>query len=265
MSSDFVVPEIKRDYLTKLLSEGKREDGRRFDQFRDIKFETGIIESADGSAKVQLGDTIVISGIKIVPGTPYSDAPADGTITTGAEFTAMSHPTFEPGPPGPDAVEMARVVDRGIRESGMVDVKKLCIKEGEKIWMVYIDIYIINHDGNLFDASNIASVLALKTANIPNNQYGITDEEGNQLPDTPLPVTCMPISVTGCKIGNDLIVDPDFDEESISTARMTVCTDENGNFRAMQKGGMGTITREELGVCLDRAVELGREIRNIIG
>lgn len=264
-ASDYIVSEIKRDHLTKLIADGKREDGRRLDQFRDLKFEVGLIESADGSAKVQLGSTLVMAGVKIIPGAPYSDAPADGTITTGAEFTAMAHPTFEPGPPDENAIELARVVDRGIRESGMVDVKKLCIKEGEQIWMVYIDIYVLDHDGNLFDASNIASVLALKNTTIPNVQYGIKDADGNQVPDCPLPVTCTPISVTEYKVGNDLIVDPDFDEESISTARMTVCTDDNGNFRAMQKGGKGTITRGELELSLDRAVEIGREIRKIIG
>lgn len=264
MNEDFIVSRIKRDHIAKLIGGGRREDGRRLDEFRKLRVETGLIESADGSARVDLGDTTVIAGVKIVPGTPYADAPADGTITTGAEFTAMAHPTFEPGPPGEDAIELARVVDRGIRESGMVEVGKLCIKEGEQIWMVYIDIYIINHDGNLFDASNIASVCALKTAVIPNGQYGIKDGAGNAVPDAPLPTVCLPVSVTHWKIGNDLIVDPNFDEEAIASARLTVCTDDAGNYRAMQKGGKGSITRADLEHCLDAAVELGRRIREQI-
>ena len=36
-------------------------------------------------------------------------------------------------------------------------------------------------------------------------------------------------------------------------------------FRAMQKGGCGSITLDELSQCLDRAVEIGAEIRKIIG
>lgn len=259
--SNSIISQIRRDRILGLIAEGKREDGRKFDEFRKIEVETGLIESADGSAKVKLGDTIVMAGVKIVPGVPYPDAPADGTLTTGMELIPMAHPDFESGPPSEDAIEMARVVDRGIRESGMIDVKKLCIKEGESIWMVFLDIYAIDNCGNLFDAANIASVCALRTAKIPWKQY--FPDEGKE--DEPLPVTCLPISVTAHKLGNDLIIDPNFDEESVATARLTVTTDENGNFRAMQKGGKGSITRADLSLCLDRSVEIGKRIRTIIG
>jgi exosome complex component RRP42 len=170
----------------------------------------------------------------------------------------MAHPLFESGPPGEDAIELARVVDRGIRESGMIDVEKLCIKTGEEVWMCFIDIYALNYDGNLFDAMSLATVSALRTAIIPAEQYG----KGT---NGPLPVTCVPISVTAAKIGNTLILDPNFDEEQISSARLTITTDDNGNYRAMQKGGKGSLTLDELTQCLDMAVEKGKEIRKIIG
>lgn len=256
--SDQIVAEIKRDHIMKLLANGKRVDGRRVDEFREIKIDTGCIESADGSARIKLGKTEAIAGVKIIPGTPYGDAPGDGVLTTGAELIPMAHPSFESGPPGENAIELARVVDRGIRESKMVDVSKLCIKVGEEIWMCFIDMYALDYDGNLFDAFNLAAVCALKTAIVPAAQYGKGE-------DYPLPVTCLPISVTSVKIGNDLIVDPSFDEEAISSARLTVTTDDNGNYRAMQKGGKGSITRDDLTLCLDRAAELGREVRKIIG
>lgn len=256
--SNEMMSEIKRDHILNLLGKGKRQDGRGPMDFRSIEIETGLIESADGSARVRLGNTTVIAGIKIIPGTPFGDTPNLGVLTTGMELIPMAHPTFESGPPGEDAIELARVVDRGIRESGMVDVEKLCITPGEEVWMCYIDIYAIDHDGNLFDAANLAAVSALRTAIVPGEQYG-------KGPDTPLPVTCTPISVTEAKVGNTLIVDPDYDEEQISTARLTVTTDDNGNYRAMQKGGCGSITLDELSLCLDRAVEIGAEIRKIIG
>jgi len=256
--SEYVISEIKRDHIMKLLKNGKREDGRGVDDVRDLRVTTGCIESADGSARVKLGKTEVIAGVKIMPGTPFPDTPDSGVLTMGAELIPMAHPMFESGPPGEDAIELARVVDRGIRESGMVDVKALCITPGEEVWMCFIDIYALDYDGNLFDASNIAAVSALKTAIIPAEQY---DKGENK----PLPITCVPISITSVKIGNDLILDPNFDEEMISSARLTVTTDDDGNFRAMQKGGRGSITRDELSLCLDRAVEKGKAIRKIIG
>jgi len=256
--SEHVISEIKRDHIMKLLKNGKREDGRGIDEMRELQVTAGCVESADGSARVKLGKTEVIVGVKIIPGTPFPDTPDSGVLTMGAELIPMAHPSFESGPPGEDAIELARVVDRGIRESGMVDVKKLCIKAGEEVWMCFVDIYALDYDGNLFDACNIATVCALRTATIPAEQYG----KGENIP---LPVTCTPISVTSVKIGNDLILDPNFDEEMISSARLTVTTDDEGNFRAMQKGGRGSITRDELSLCLDRAVETGKAVRKIIG
>ena len=256
--SNEVISQIKRDHIVNLLEKGTRTDGRSPKDIREIQVTTNCIESADGSARVKLGKTEVIAGVKIIPGTPFPDTPTEGVLTTGMEFLPMAHPSFEGGPPGEDAIELARVVDRGIRESKMVDVEALCIEPGEKVWMCFIDMYALDYDGNLFDASNLAAVMALRTAIIPGEQYGKGENK-------PLPITCTPISVTSCKIGNTLILDPNFDEEHIASARLTVTTDDNGNFRAMQKGGKGSITLDELSQCLDAAVEKGKEIRKIIG
>jgi exosome complex component RRP42 len=69
--------------------------------------------------------------------------------------------------PGFEAIELPRLVDRAIRESGMIDFEKLCIKEGELVWTVIIDVYPINDDGNMIDASNIAAVAALHNTFMP--------------------------------------------------------------------------------------------------
>jgi exosome complex component RRP42 len=253
-----VISEIRKNHILELLSSGKRTDGRGPGETREISVETGVIDSADGSAIAKYGDTEVIVGIKIIPGTPFADTPGKGVLTTGAELIPMAHPLFESGPPGENAIELARVVDRGIRESGMVDVDKLCIKEGEEVWMCFIDIYALNYDGNLFDATSLAAVAALRTAIVPAEQYG----KGKNYP---LPTTCTPISVTAAKVGNTLILDPNFDEEEISSARLTVTTDDDGNYRAMQKGGKGPITLDELTQCLDMSRDTGKKIRKIIG
>jgi len=252
-----VISEIRKNHILELLKAGKRTDGRTPDDIRDISVETGVVESADGSAIVKYGDTEVIVGVKIIPGTPFADTPGKGVLTTGAELIPMAHPLFESGPPGENAIELARVVDRGIRESGMVDVEKLCIEAGKEVWMCFIDIYALNYDGNLFDATNLAAVAALRSAVVPAAQYGKGD-------NYQLPTTCIPIAVTAAKIGNTLILDPNFDEEQISSARLTVTTDDDGNYRAMQKGGEGSLSLDELRQCLDMSRDMGKKIRKII-
>ena len=91
-------------------------------------------------------------------GEPYPDTPESGVMTTAAEMIPMASPDFEAGPPRENAIELSRVVDRGIRESEVIEVEKLCIVPDEKIWMIFIDIHIIDYDGNLFDTASLAAL-----------------------------------------------------------------------------------------------------------
>ena len=75
-----------------------------------------------------------------------------GIFICTAEILPLAHPTAEPGPPGEDVIELARVVDRGIRESGMVDVSQLVLEKNKSVIAIFADNSVIDHDGNLFDA-----------------------------------------------------------------------------------------------------------------
>ena len=143
-----IVPEITRRSITRLINDGKRADGRAFDERRDIFIEPNVIDKAEGSARVKLGDTQVIVGVKPTIGEPFGDTPNLGVLMTNCELLPMAAPGFEPGPPSPESIELARVVDRGIRESELVDLEKLCIEEGKKVWMLFIVLHVIDYDGN---------------------------------------------------------------------------------------------------------------------
>ena len=55
-----------------------------------------------------IGETVVITGVKMIPGTPYPDSPDEGTISVGAELMPMASPEFEVGPPREAAIELYR-------------------------------------------------------------------------------------------------------------------------------------------------------------
>src|SRR3989339_2284699 len=157
-----------KNHIIKLFTSDTRLDGRKFTEYRKpFKVETGFTNTAEGSARVILGKTEVIAGVKMEVMEPYPDTQDEGSIMVGAELLPLSSPEFELGPPGIQAIELARVVDRGIRESKAIDFKKLCITPGKKIWMVIIDICPINDAGNLFDASSLAALAALENTVFP--------------------------------------------------------------------------------------------------
>ena len=249
-----ITPSIKRDYLVTLASNGKRADGRAFDEYRKIEIETGVVSKAEGSAKVKIGNTQVVTGIKIDVGEPYSDSPDSGVMTTAAELIPLASPDFESGPPRENAIELARVVDRGIRESELIEVDKLCIEPGEKVWIVFIDIHILDYDGNLFDAASLASLAALMTAKVPAERFELGE-------DYPLPLKDPPISCTSAKYDGVVVTDPSLDEEEIAEARLTVATDQNGDIRAMQKGLNGRFNKDEIKKVLKASTDNGKKIR----
>src|SRR5688572_22358578 len=158
---------IKKDFIRNLLKDGKREDGRGLLDQRPLSIQTGYISRAQGSARVHLGNTQVVAGVKIQLENPYPDTPNRGNFMTSAELNPIASPYFEPGPPRIEAIELARVTDRSLRESGVLDFEALAWKPGENVWAVFVDLEILDYDGNLFDACGIAGLAAVLSAKLP--------------------------------------------------------------------------------------------------
>lgn len=251
-----IVSSVRRDYIADLAREGKRIDARTLNQFREVSVEVGPINSAQGSALVKVGKTQVIAGIKVEHAEPFPDKPDSGMLIINAELLPLASPTFEPGRPNENAIELARVVDRGIRESNAIDLDKLVIKSGEDVWAVFIDIYMLDHDGNLIDASALAAIAALLNAKP-------LEDEAWTLPE--FPIQKRPVTVTVAKINNKLIIDPCLDEEGVMDARISIATIEDGSICAMQKGGIGCFLREELEQAYELARAKGAELRAKLG
>jgi len=265
-SNEVVVPSIKVESLIEQLKKGLRLDGRKLTDFRPIEIKVGYVDNADGSAFVKLGDTQVLVGIKLEVGRPYPDTPNEGVLTVHAEFVPTASPTFEPGPPDENAIELSRVVDRGIREAKVIDLGKLAIIPGEKVWIVWVDIYVLDHDGNLIDASALGAMAALLSTKMP--KYEIT-EDGNvkvikEERGDYLPLNRGVITVTAAKIGDHIIIDPTLEEESLCEARITFSVTNDGLIAGMQKAGMGYLTNEEVQKIVDIALAKGKEIFGII-
>jgi exosome complex component RRP42 len=251
-----IVSKVKRDYIASLVQQGKRMDGRGLDQFREVSVERGVVKTASGSARVKLGNTHVLVGVKIEKGEPFPDTPESGILVVNAELLPLASPTFEPGPPREEAIELARVVDRGIRESQAIDLEKLGITPGEEVWAVFIDIDVLDHDGNLIDASALASLAALLDVKPP-------ADEAWTLPGFPLKER--PVAVTIAKLNGKLVVDPKLEEEQVMEARLTITTIDNGNVCAIQKGGAGSFAREEVEQAYAMARVKAAELRKLLG
>ncbi len=258
---DEMLWSLKSDYVHRLANEGLRVDDRGPFDYRQVEIIPNYVTRPAGSAMVKLGNTTVIAGVTLNVGQPFPDTPDEGILITNAELVPLASPNFEPGPPDEDSIEFARVVDRGIREGHVIDLNKLVIEEGEKAWMVFIDLHVLDYDGNLFDAGALAAMTALNVAKVPKyeDEKIIRDEISMNMP-----INRQVVTSTFAKIGNMLVVDPLLDEEKSADARFTIATTDDGYITASQKGGSGSVTIEEIEKMVDLAFEKGDELRKLM-
>jgi len=249
-------------HLLRYLSEGIKSNGVLLEEYRDISYEVNTIKTAEGSCDLRLGNTHIIAGVKFEMGTPYEDTPGEGGIMINVELLPLSSPDYYSGPPTEKAIELSRVIDRGIRESGSVDLKSLCVTEGEKVLTVIVDICTINDDGNLFDAGALAAIIALKNARIPKIvdgkiDYNQTTKNGIKLNEVPIAVTCY-------KIGEYIFVDSTSYEEKYYDSRLTITTIEDSSIVSIQKGGEKSISISDVDKMTDLALKKSKELRKLL-
>lgn len=259
--STVIVEHLRRQQMWESISRGKRLDGRNLEETRVIAIEPGIIKKANGSARVKLGNSEVVAGVKVETGEPFEGLENKGALILSAEVLPTASPYVEPGPPDEDTIELARVVDRGIRESEMLDLNKLVLKPGEIVYVIFVDCSIVNADGNLFDATSYAVVSALINSKIPVFEIrdGKVVDTGQKVDP---PITTLPVSITAVRIGESLILDPNAEEEACMDARITITTNSDRYLTAVQKGSTGAFTVDQLRRAAETAKIKGDEIRN---
>ncbi|KAF5471177.1 hypothetical protein F2P56_011634 [Juglans regia] len=236
----------EKKFIETALQSDLRIDGRRPFDYRNLSIKFG---REDGSAEVQLGQTHVMGFVTAQLVQPYKDRPNEGTLSIFTEFSPMADPSFEAGRPGEAAVELGRVIDRGLRESRAVDTESLCVLSGKLVWAVRVDLHILDNGGNLVDAANIAALAALLTFRRPECSLG--GEDGQEVIVHPAEV-----------------IDPTHYEEAVMGGRMTATLNANNDVCAIQKAGGEGVLQSVIMQCLriagQKAYDITTKIKNAV-
>jgi len=264
-----MVYKITKKNVLEAINKNERLDGRKPFEQRKIEIKFGVSNRAEGSVSVKVGKTHVVAGIKMNIQKPYTDHENEGTMTTSMELLPLSSPNFEYGQPTIEAVEIARVVDRGLRESRFIDFQKLCLEEGEKVWSINVDLATLNDDGSLLDASALAAMLALLTAHFPVYDDKKEKIEFGEFTDKKLPLNLenMSLTMTFFKIGDKLLIDPTREEEDSTDGRITMEVskpDKDEMINAMQKGGNATFTIEEVETMVEESKKMFKKLKTLV-
>ncbi|MFQ5870534.1 MAG: RNA-binding protein [Candidatus Geothermarchaeales archaeon] len=249
-----------------LIEKGKRIDGRALNEFRELTIEPNVISIADGSAKVTLGSTVIVAGINFGLDHPFPDTPNMGMLFTEGEILPTASLRARPGPPSERAIELSRVVDRGVRESKMLPMEEMVLEPGERVLKVNVDFSILADSGNLIDAASLAAVAALSTSTWPDpdelrKKTGIAVEEVSR---TKLPLRDLPVAVTVADLFGQLVSDPSSEEELVLNSRLTVTHTKDDVICAMQKGGRQGLTTDQIHEAVGMAEEKSKELRQFL-
>jgi len=146
---------------TTFFKNGKRIDGRNFDELRPIEAKAGILNNADGSGYFRFGNTVAIAGVfgprPVHP--KHLEDPQKAMLR--CTYNMASFSTTERKRPGPDrrSIEISKVTTEAIKPVLFLD----------EFPRTSIDVYIeiIQADASTRCAGINAAAIALADAGIP--------------------------------------------------------------------------------------------------
>ncbi|XP_037813085.1 exosome complex component RRP45 isoform X2 [Lucilia sericata] len=212
----------ERNFIIQAIKQNQRLDGRKNDEFRPIKINYG----ADwGSVLVALGETKVIAQVSSELGVPKAVRPNEGMLHINVELGPMAAPHFEAGRNSELTVQLNRTLERTFKESRCLDLESLCIQSEERVWILRVDLNVLNHEGNLFDCCSVATLCALMHFRRP--EVSLVEDDvviHTEAEKEPLPMVMhhYPVCVSYCTFddGRIAVADPTIMEERTSESQM---------------------------------------------
>lgn len=217
-----------------LIVDGKRLDGRGFDELRSLKIEASVLKNADGSCYLEWGDNKILAAVfGPKEATPrHMMDPAKAIIKCRYSMAPFSS-IGEHGRTGPNrrAIEISKVTKEAFE-----NVVLLSDYPGSEI---DIFIEVLQSDGGTRAAGITAAAVALASAGI-------------HMKD-------LIYAVSAGKIDNDVVLDFNMIEDNFSDSDMpTAISPRNNNILLLQMDG--SFTREELSKALKMIIKAGEVI-----
>lgn len=247
-----VISPSEREYIAGGVEANLRADGRARQDWRAVSVELNPVPQAAGSARVRLGSTDVLVSVKGDIGRPSLEQPSQGQIVCLVDSSTVFAMNAVHGGSNEDRLaqernnELTAILNDVLVHSGVLDAKMLCLVPGHHCWILYVDVLVLDYDGNLLDAMIAAARLALSTMRLP----VVRIEEGGEATEVVLadeidssriiPVEGLPLAITVANIRHGFVLDPSASEELCCDAALLL-TFAAGQLVAMRKLGSGLL------------------------
>lgn len=243
------------NFVLKALAENTRLDRRQVYDVRTMNVEFFKIR---GGCIASLGETKVSAQCSAELVKPKDTRPNEGLLKINLELSPMAAQHFEPGKQSDYGVELNRLLERNVKQSQCLDLESLCIRAGEKVWQIRVDLNALNHDGNILDCANFALICALSHYRIPEvsvtgDQIKIFTEE-ERIP-IPLSILHIPLTTTFAFFdqGKYLLVDPSELEERCMDGKLVIGMNRHREICTMQLSGNILLLQDQIKRCVNIA------------
>lgn len=201
----------------------RRRDNRQWDQLRPVKFTRNFTKNAEGSVLVEFGDTKVLTTAKVEERVPaFLMGKGEGWVT--AEYSMLPGSTLvrsvrevTRGQPSGRTNEIQRLIGRTLR--AVVDRRAL----GERT--ITIDCDVLQADAGTRVASICGGFLALYDALMKLQKSLLWDS---------LPISEHMAAVSICQVNGQLLLDPNYQEDSQAEMDSNIILTESGKILELQ-------------------------------
>jgi len=239
-----------REFLHRFISQGVRLDGRGLGDYRDTSIVKGFIKDADGSAKVDIGNTSVVSGVRYLVACPGDERP----FTINVKLLPICNPLFD-GRPSELSSSLALSMEKVVYSC--LDQSELSIQEAVACFILSIDVVVIDDDGNIFDAALLAVMASLQDLCLPSVEL-VDDTQGGkevvQIGETcsrKVNLTYIPVPLTMGLFGDHILADPTFEESQVVDGTISIVLDQKGTIALIYKPDGPALEYRLLETCID--------------
>jgi len=231
-------------------------------QLAHVTADLNIINSAQGSAIVEIRETRVISAVKVKVCRPTAENPSDGFLIPNVDLPRLCSTKFRSFPPGDEAQRLSHFILDALIASGCINLSDLVIEPGRLVYAIYIDVTCLCYDGCIEDACFIAVAAALCSAIVPCVKFDKELDRAYVLHDSSfllsskIDIGKLPLAVTFVVLGpNQIIPNGTLEQEDLAEGKMViVCRDDgvqhfNPGFSLMALDSVSPILNKASEVC----------------
>lgn len=247
-----------------------RCDGRGCIDFRSLSIENNIFPHVNGSSRVKISDCMdIICSIKMeIVDNNVLNVLDEGFIEVSIDISPSCNLKIDDRKLGEYGSQISQQLQSIYIGSDAIDLKSLCIISGKFCWAIYVDILILQMDGDPLDICSIASYVALHCTKIPKIYLSLGESgkpedfeiSGDLSDSTQLDVSRVPILITLSKIGSSLVLDTTSSEQCCTSSSLSIAIDKNGICCGMFKINNGTLMSTEIDFALQTATKVSESI-----